>query len=233
MTKPLPAPEDVRAFLRDHPDFILRDPELMKALLRPAHRDGRKVVDFQSALVDRLEARLNALAEAHRDIIESAYENMESVTRIHQAAVALIQAEDFDSFLEVTAERLRSLLSVDEVRLVLEAHVPLFDDPAIVTLPPGTIYPLMKALRAEQPDPLAAIVLRGPTVGETPFFGDVAAEIKSEALVPLDFGRGLRPGLLVFGARDPKRFHPEQGDHLLAFLGAVVAGLMGRWLRSA
>jgi len=55
-------------------------------------------------------------------------------------------------------------------------------------------------------------------------------DIESEALVRLDFGPGSQPGVLLFGARDPDRFHEEQGGDLLVFLGGAVSRVMRHWL---
>jgi len=55
-------------------------------------------------------------------------------------------------------------------------------------------------------------------------------DIGSEALIRLDFGPGTTPGLLAIGALDEKRFNPQQGIDLLAFLGEVFEKSMRRWL---
>ena len=60
-------------------------------------------------------------------------------------------------------------------------------------------------------------MLRQSTALAATVYGDRADEIRSEALMKLDFGPGRLPGMLVFGSEDPHQFKPTHGTDLLAF----------------
>ena len=53
---PVQTGETVAAYLREHPDFLLRYPDVAPMLTPPSRGDGDGVVDFSRFLVDRLRA---------------------------------------------------------------------------------------------------------------------------------------------------------------------------------
>jgi uncharacterized protein YigA (DUF484 family) len=60
----LPTAAQVIAYLRRHPDFLLRHPELLDLQQAPARHQGPAVVDLQQAMVEKLRrdvARLRAV----------------------------------------------------------------------------------------------------------------------------------------------------------------------------
>ena len=61
-------------------------------------------------------------------------------------------------------------------------------------------------------------------------FGPQAADLRSEALMQLDLGKGRLPGLLAFGSEDPHMFRPTHGTDLLTFFAGVFERQMQRWL---
>jgi uncharacterized protein YigA (DUF484 family) len=74
------------------------------------------------------------------------------------------------------------------------------------------------------------VVLRSVTRLAATVYGSQAADIRSEALMKLDFGKGRLPGMLVFGSEDPHQFKPMHGTDLLSFFAGVFERMMRRWL---
>ena len=74
------------------------------------------------------------------------------------------------------------------------------------------------------------VVLRPVTPLAATVYGPKADDIRSEALMKLDFGRGRMPALLVFGSEDPHQFKTMHGTDLLAFFAGAFERLMRRWL---
>ena len=75
------------------------------------------------------------------------------------------------------------------------------------------------------------VVLRRTTALAATVYGSRAEEIRSEALMKLDFGEGRLPAMLAFGSEDPNMFKALQGTDLLSFFAGVFERLMRQWLK--
>jgi uncharacterized protein YigA (DUF484 family) len=228
---------DLRAQILNDPGLILEDDELMRALLQADRSTyGRNVVDLRGVLVDRLEERLDRLEDTHREVLAAAYENVAGTNQVHRACLALLEPTDFRGFLEAMTRDVAPILSVEVIRLALEAPAAApgaglgpagpFQD-VVVALPAGGVEAYVtqgRGLGARR------VTLRQLAVASPDVYGEAALEIRSEALVRLDLGDGKRSGLLAFGATDGLRFHPDQGTDLLAFLGGVFERSLRRFL---
>ena len=230
-----PVESALRKRILADPDFVLNDPELMRVLLSPAQAAGRNVVDLRGALIQRLETKLGRLTEAHRDVVAAAWDNMTGMEQIHRAVLAVIDADTFEAFVAVISDDFTELLNVDVVRLCLQAETAMVDSrsaAAVASAGAGSIVMLPpRALAAAQSgSALGPVTLRSDAAPDRAIFGALSEGLRSEALVRLDFGAYANPGLLAFGSTDPQRFHPEQGDDLLTFLGGVVERTMRGWM---
>lgn len=233
--------EETTSLLRDQiladPAIVLEDDQVMRALLAADRRaQGRNIVDLRGVLVDRLEERLDRLEDTHREVLAAAYENVAGTNQVHRACLALLEAEDFESFLTVLTEDVAMILGVEVIRLGLEAPAapagsslgpegPLRD--VMVALPRGGVDAYVRQGRGLGP---RRVTLRHSRPEDTAIFGAKAAEIRSEAVLKLDLGQSNLGGLLVLGAADGHRFHPDQGTDLLGFLAGVFERVMRRWL---
>lgn len=233
--------DDVRNSILQNPQAILNDAELMRALLAPAHDAGRNVVDLRAAMIARLEEQLGRLAEAHRDVVAAAWDNMSGMEQVHRAVLAVLDAASFEDFVEVVSTDFSELLSVDFVRFCMSTDAPqaakdLLDNaPAspIVVLGFDAFSALSPATTMKRSDLGGPVALMGdlaPGEADPAIFGADAAHVRSLALIALDFGPAIQPGLVAFGSREPSRFSCEQGTDLLCFLGAVVERAMRDWL---
>ncbi len=229
--------EDLREKILSDPSVILEDQALLRALLAADRRiAGRNVVDLRGVLVERLEERLDRLEDTHREVLAAAYENVAGTNQVHRACLALLEPVDFAAFLRVMTRDMAMILGVEVIRLGLEAPSarpgqalgpagPL--QGAVVALPAGGVEALVtrgRGLGARK------VTLRRSEEAPTEIFGAEAGAIRSEALLRLDLGAGNLGGVLVFGAVDANRFHPDQGVDLLTFLAGVFERSLRRWL---
>jgi uncharacterized protein YigA (DUF484 family) len=232
-----PADEIKDRILAD-PSLILEDHDLMRALLAADRQNsaGRNVVDLRGVLVDRLEERLDRLEDTHREVLAAAYENVAGTNQVHRACLALLEAEDFAGFLKALTHDVANILGVEVIRLGLEAPAA---KPGQFLGPKGPLNGVVVALPSAGVDDyirqgrgLGArkVTLRQVAGGSPELFREHAETIRSEALLRLDLGEGKLDGLLVFGAVDPHRFHPDQGVDLLNFFAGVFERSMRRWL---
>lgn len=219
----------LKARIAADPALILDDRDLMAALLAAGSPAGRNVVDLRGALVGRLESRLDQLSRTHRSVIAAAYENLAGVAQVHRATLALLDAEGTEALLEALLDETPAIIAVDAARLVLETDddaparaLPAAMADRVVNLPEGGIAAY--AALGEAPEREGVWLRPTPPEAEL-LYGEEAARLGSEALIALDLGAGRR-GLLAFAAEDARRFSPEHGVDLVAFLGGVVSRVL-------
>lgn len=214
-----PTSEQVLAFLRRHPDFIVGHLDLIP--LPPSRwQEGDKVVDLQALMVERLREELDSLRGCTDEILTTSRTNMSAQARVHRGALAMIAAPTFADLCRVVAEDLPPLLDIDVACLCLEPGA-LPADAAAGRLDPGeAVARLNRRLT----------VLRANIDGDPRLYRDGAGLVRSEALIGIDLGQDRPQGLLALGVRDPHAFHPGQGTELLAFLANVAERCLKRWL---
>lgn len=215
------------------PDVILDDPDVMRALVAANERAlGSNVVDLRGIAMERLEARLDRLEDAHRCVIAAAYENLAGTNQVQRAVLRMLEPEDFETFLEDLCGDVVEILRVDRATLVIEGS----------ERSDGALAALSDVLRVEAEGfvdgyigrgrgaPIRPVTLRQLGTDDGALYGADGAWIRSEACLKLDFGPGRLPGMLALGAEDPHQFSPSQGTDLLAFFTGAVERAMRRWL---
>ncbi|TCO71185.1 DUF484 family protein [Rhodovulum euryhalinum] len=225
--------DDLRAKIIAHPDTILDDPDVMRALVAANERMmGGNIVDLRGIAMERLEARLDRLEETHRSVIAAAYENLAGTNQIHRAALLLLEPEDFAGFVATLSGEVAAILRIDCLRLVLESHRD--DDAGLAALgevvqvvPAGFVDAYAGGVHGRT---ARTVTLRQQVPGSSALYGHKAGAIRSEALLRLDFGTGRLPGMLAMGSEDPQQFAPNQGTDLLTFLAGVFERAMRRFL---
>lgn len=219
----------IREAIRAEPGLVLDDAATIHALIAADDgRAGRKVTDLRGAMVVRLETRLSRLEETHRSVVAAAYENMSGAEQIHRAALAALTPTRFTDFLAALQDEIPAILGVEALRLCLEGEAGARSEGALVALAPGSVD---RYMQLDRPGAEPAAALRATHPADcAEIFGEAAAAIRSEAAVRLDFGKGARPGMLVFGSTDARRFAPEQGADLILFFGGVIERAVRRWV---
>ncbi len=108
----------VAAYLKRNPDFLSRHPELLDAQVSPKRHKGDGVVDLQQFMMERLKSDVARLRADQDEIIANSRDNLNTTERIHNAVMALLEAESFEQFIEIVTGDLAFLLEVDVVCLV-------------------------------------------------------------------------------------------------------------------
>lgn len=220
--------EEIRDSILAAPGTILDDDEVMRALIAAGDAArGANVIDLRGAALHRMEERLGQLQDTHRSVISAAYENLAGTNLIHRAVLHLLDAHDLGELLIALAGPVAQILRVDSLRLVLESRRPeaaadLLDrvGPVLVMVPVGQVQEYVASPRP--------VRLRRVNHGVPLMHG--AVPVRSEAVLRLDPGPGLLPGMLVLGAVDPEQFRARQGIDLLVFLAGVLERLLRREL---
>lgn len=224
-----PTAKQVAAYLRSHPDFLQRHPDLLAIIMAPAREfpdadpDGGEVVDLQHAMVGRLRTELARNVKQHGELIDAGRTNQHSQARIHATVLRLLSARSLDHLLELMSTDLVGLLDIDTVALCLETgSVAPATSHGIRILPNGTIAKVIGGERG--------VTLRDNVSGDRRIFGEAAGLVRSDALLRLVVRQNGPAALLAMGSREPRRFHPGQGTELLAFLANVMEHSICTWL---
>ena len=216
--------DEVLAYLRANPDFLARNLELVDVLTPPKQYLGDSVADFQYFMVERLRSQARRLTEQHRDLIATTRANLHSQTRVHAAALFLLDAQSFEHLIQTIGTDLAVLLDLDVACLVVEASgrkCPRVHNPGVRVVESGTVTRMLG-----RKDTL----LRCDVFGDPVVFGAGAGLVRSEALVRLHVSSAAPDGMLAFGSRDPGMFYQGQGTELILFLARVVERCIRSWL---
>jgi len=204
-------------FLRQNPDFLEREPALLKHL-ELSHASGpaisliEKQVQYLRGQNETLERQLNRL-------VQIASDNEKLMSRLHQLTLELMSMGDLPSFFDRLSVALLSELNADILNITLfnmkiEAgpKTPIFhvrrDDPEMQQFNDHIEKGLSVCgrLNRDKRDHL---------------FGTRAQWVQSTALVPLG-----DVGILAIGSSDPARFYPGMGTMFLDLLADVVVSRM-------
>ncbi len=220
-----PSAAAVSAYLRDHPDFLVRHPELLECLTPPARFTGSGVVDFQRHLIERLRDQSGQFDQRQQDLVALSRDNLSSQSQIHTAVLALLEARTLEHLVQVVTIDFTSILDIDVATLCVEGDVEAVapvKTAGVFRLPNGAIDRVLGGNRD--------VLLRRNIEGEETFYGGAAPLVKSDALLRLQVRRGGPTGMLALGSRRAPRFHPAQGTELLGFLARVVEHGLKSWL---
>lgn len=199
-------------FLRRHPAFFERHPELL-ASLRLSHPAG--------GAVSLIERQVAVLREQNRglegklmELVNIARDNEQSSRKLHTFAAELLKVRSLSDVVAVTEDKVRELFEADfvEVRLLPS----ITDDPALrVDVPTRQALfeelvehdkPLCGRLKAEQVEFL---------------FGGNASEVQSAAAVGLNAAEPQ--GVLGLGSRHPQAYNPGMGHLFLLQLADLIS----------
>jgi len=223
--KPRPTAAQVADYLREHPDFLARHPELLDLQIAPARRRADGVVDLQQFMVDQLRRDVARLKADQEDLLANSRDNQSTQDRIHKAILSLLAADSFQQFVDIVTTELAAMLDVDAVALCLETP----GDPRTLPQAEG-IQPLAAGTVDRLLGPECNVLLRDDTVGDPAIFDSGAGLVRSDALIRLASGNRSTLGLIAFGTRHPGYFDSGQGTELLNFLANVAAHCLCRWL---
>jgi len=217
----------VVAYLAEHPDLLVRRPELLTKLVPPSRFDGDSVVDLQKVMIRRLSEELEQMKGCAEHLIATSRNNMSIQSRTHQVVMSMLAAGDLEKLLRVVAEDMPAQLDLDIALLAFET-VEGEMSPGLVAMSPGSVEAALGT---------GDVLLRSQRSADPTIFGDAATLINSFALARIVPGANdgspataPRPlGMLALGSRHDRTFHSSQGTELLAFLAAVLEDCIGRW----
>lgn len=219
--------QQVVAYLRAHPDFFLKNPELLEFLSPPEVHHGGNVVDLQRHMVGKLQTGIKSLKSKYEEMLLSSRDNMSTLHQVHEAALRLIRAPSLEALLEVVTVDLPAVFNVDMVRLALESAAAEFYESklgeqnasGVSFLAAGVIN---RVLTKEKSILLIGDASKQFFYGFEPIFADCSGIVESCALLRLRLPSLQKDALMAFGVRIKNHFHDGQGTEMLSFLAQIV-----------
>jgi uncharacterized protein len=204
----------VEKYLQQHPEFFSEHLNLLEHMIIP-HPSGNAVsliskqLEIYRTKHQELETQLTAL-------IEVARENDASSLRMHKLALALLDAATLQELISNLELVLSDYFLTDFAALRIIKHNPeatienLFIEPGSKSL-----EPFNKELSTNKPK------CGRPTLAQaTILFGDLAFQVKSCAIIPMNFTE--LEGILAIGSRQDGRFHHSMGHLFLTQMSEIV-----------
>lgn len=223
--------DQVAAWMRNHPDFLLRRRELLGVLALPTRNFGEaeagkgdRIVDLQLYMLAHLRNEVRKRDQQVGALVTTGRDTMHSQGRVHAAALAVMGARSLDHLIELVTTDLAVHLDVDAATLSIETAdgVARVGRGGIRVLPVGTVDALLGTGRD--------VLLREGIACDRRLYGEAAGLVHSDALVRVPVRAEAPPALLALGSRDAHRFQPSQSGELLAFLARVVAQAIRTWV---
>ena len=212
--------QEVAAYLRARPDFLLRHPELLEHL-EVNHAAG-SAVSLIERQVDLLRGKNLRLEDRLSHLLDNAAENERRATSVHKLARTLIRAPSLAAVIAGLRSCMREDFGIDEVfvgvnpstykRNDIEGFAPLEPEGALVRS-------LDNFLRTR-------LIECGPVDAARAklMFPKAEAPVLSAAIVPLEKEKSL--GMLALGSKDAERFLPRQGKLFLEMTAELVAAAL-------
>ena len=217
--------DQIVEYLKSNPKFLFNNPDAVDYLLPPKDgSNGRRVVDFSHYMVEKLKSDKKMVLDTTRDIIEVSRENMNNLSRIHDAVFKVLEATSFNDFVQVITHDLAPVLDCDAVALVVEdtkQTLPNAHTDAVRIVPSGFINQVMEG---------NDVRIHSGVAGSEKIFGAASGLVRSQAIIRIDTRGDIPPTLLAFGARDPELFRDGQGTDLIGFLCGVVERTLKLWI---
>jgi len=212
--------QQVVAFLKARPEFLVRHPELLEQL-EVAHAAG-SAVSLIERQVDLLRGKNLKLEDRLSRLLENAADNEKRAASVHKLARTLIRAPSLAAVLAGLRSCMKDDFGIDEVFVGVNANVyKRHDIEGFVPLEPESAL-----VRAFENFIRTRLIECGPIEADKAklLFPKAEQPVLSAAIVPLEKEKNL--GLLALGARESERFQPRQGKLFLEMTADLVAAAL-------
>ena len=215
-------PEQIEAYLREHPDFFEQHQELLSEIRLP-HESGSAV-----SLVERQVAILRErnIDMRHRlsKLLDNARDNDKLFDKSKRLVLSLIEGQDMGDIIDALHYSFDKDFNIHFTSVILFGNADKIpsSQARIVSIADARehVGTLLKNSRA---------VCGTLGAKEMEFiFGEHACEIGSVATVPLIHGSVF--GLLSIGNRDPQYYRSSMGTLFLSYIGEVLNRLLPKHL---
>jgi len=216
---------EVEHYLQNHPDFFNEHLNLLEQLTIP-HPSGN-AVSLISKQLELFRSRHQELESQLTSLIEIARDNDNVCLRMHKLTLALLDASTLDEVIINLQLVLSEYFSTDFFSLRIITDHPVENCIADLFVQPGSeqLKPFVNELTRTHPS------CGRPTLAQSRIlFGEAALEVRSLAIVPMNFTQ--LDGFFAIGSRQDDRFHHSMGTLFLTqiseLLGTRLISLLHR-----
>lgn len=214
-------------FLRDHPGFFENHLDLLADMILPHERQG--AISLVERQVQILREQKDEARRKLNNLVQNARTNEKLSSQINQLILALLDATDLDSVLDIVETRLSKDFNADTVvvRLFNTGHPSLANHPDVVDWSEPVLGAFEKIIKERRP---ACGHLKHGQLES--LFSDAAGQIASAALIPLVENENARTcyGMLAIGSHERDRFRADMGTLFLSQIGHILARVLKRTL---
>lgn len=216
-----PLPEQVKAYLQQHPDFFEDHPELLEMISLP-HESGA-AISLIERQVSVLRERNLEMRQRLNGVLDSAKVNDKLFEKTKRLILTLLECGKKADVLDAVSTSLGSDFQVEFHSLILLGEQPLKLD-----------SPHTRIVSGEQANRQIGTLLRNnrATCGVlgseelTFLFGEAAHRVGSVAAVPLTQGSPF--GILAIGHSDPNFYRSSMGTLFLSYIAEVLCRIIPR-----
>ncbi len=204
----------VEDYLRLHPEFFHQHLDLLEHMSIP-HPSGN-AISLISKQLEIFRSRHHDMENQLTELIDIARDNDTSLNRMHILTLALLDATTLDAAVANLEVVLSEYFLIDfvAVRIIRRQSDTLISQ---LFIEPGSkeLEPFVNELASSQPK------CGRPTITQAKvLFGDSAFEVKSCAIIPMDFTE--LEGILAIGSREEGRFHYDMGNLFLNQMRQII-----------
>lgn len=210
-------PDDVAAFLQQHPEFFEQYADALAEIFIP-HPHGGRAISISERQILTLRERNRQLEAKLREIIQFGEENDAIGEKIHRLTVALLAARDLPGLLNATYLSLREDFAVPHVELRVWG-VDTAGDAREFSAVSGEA----RAFAAGLTQPYCSGHVAD---GVLALFGEAGPHLRSFSCVPLSGAETF--GIVALASEDPQRFYPEMGTLYLKRIGDLIGTALRR-----
>jgi uncharacterized protein YigA (DUF484 family) len=170
--------------------------------------------------VQSLRRRIAEVEHTNGELLAFARGHSGAANAIHEAVLAVMEADDLDTFAAIVTRDWPELLGVDCAALAWAADgVALAADrTGLRSFEPRLVVRMAGMDRA--------VTIRQVDRGH-PLFGEDAESIRAEIAIRLAGSRGI--GLILLGEHQATAIDPPAASRLLRFLGRAASVMLERW----
>lgn len=205
--------EMVSTWLRRHPDFMEKNPEILAFLTPPKFKRGERILDMQQFMLDRVQKELADLRRREKKLIQTVEGNAAGQSKIHNAVISIVETADIHALSALIRAKLPAILDLEAAVLCIEQTGALALAGANVIGAGGISNMLGREAR---------VLLQNETSGETLVFGDEAERVRSVAFLRLRTIGHTPEMLLALGSGRDDGFDPRQATDLILFLADIL-----------
>lgn len=204
----------VKVYLQEHPEFFQNHLDLLETMHIP-HPSGN-AISLISKQLEIFRAKHQEQENQLTALIDIARENDASFNRMHELTLAMLEANSLEDAVANLSEVLAECFLTDFVAIkIIKEHAASPISNLFVSSDDDNLKHFSHEMATNQPK------CGRPTLAQARFlFGDVAAEVRSCAIIPMVFTQ--LDGLLAIGSRDETRFHYSMGSIFLTQMSEII-----------